>query len=207
MRTDLDQLYKLNLKDATQAAELLSRAFHHWPVAIELIPDEKERMNKSKYAYEMSIKYLIKHGEAYASSPNLEGVALWVHSDYNDMSLWQMIKHGALKILFRLGFQFVKDMDLYVEFMEKNTNELVKEPHYHLNWLAVEPELQETGIGTELMYAMLEKFSKEKMKCYLDTQERENVEYYRKFGFKVLRKCQYPHINATYWGLLWEPEH
>lgn len=91
--------------------------------------------------------------------------------------------------------------------MEKNSNELVKEPHYHLNWLAVEPELQKTGIKTELIYTMLEKFSKEKMKCYLDTQELENVEYCRKFGFKVLRKCQYPHINATYWRLLWEPEH
>lgn len=71
----------------TQAAELLSRAFHHGPAAIELIPDKKERMNKSKYAHEISIKYLIKHGKAYTPSPNLEVVTLWVHSDYNNMSL------------------------------------------------------------------------------------------------------------------------
>ncbi len=131
---------------------------------------------------------------------------MWVHSDYSEMSTWQMIKFGALKALYKLG---VKDMNKAEKFMEFSANTqaaLISEPHYHLTWLAVEPELQKTGIGTELMHAVLDKFSQENMKCFLDTQDKENVDYYKRFGFRLIKECQYAGLDVPFWGMLWEPE-
>jgi ribosomal protein S18 acetylase RimI-like enzyme len=90
--------------------------------------------------------------------------------------------------------------------MGKIHAELLEEPHYHLVWLAVEPELQKKGIGTELMHALLKKFSKENIKCFLDTQDKQNIDYYRRFGFNLIHECQFPNVDVTYWGMLWEPE-
>jgi len=206
MQKEIDELYKLTSSDVKAVSKLLSRAFLNWSCAKALVPDEEKRKSNGYYAYKMSAKHIIKCGEAYAPSPKLEGVAMWAHSDYDKMSTWQMIKNGGLKILYKMGAKFVREMDICLEFNEKIHYDLIEEPHYHLLWLGVEPELQKTGIGTELMHAMLNKFSKENLKCYLDTQEVENVEYYKRFGFKVLRECQYPNIDVTYWGMLWEPE-
>ncbi|TFF95867.1 MAG: N-acetyltransferase [Promethearchaeota archaeon] len=153
----------------------------------------------------MTINYCIKFGEAYAPTQDLEGVGMLIHSDKDIMSTWQMIKHGALKILFKLGTKFVDGMEQYADFLEKLANEAVERPYYHLMWLAVEPELQKTGIGTQLMHAILDKCNKDNLRCYLDTQEKENVEYYKRFGFKVVNKGKFPHIDVMCWGMLWEP--
>jgi predicted N-acetyltransferase YhbS len=72
--------------------------------------------------------------------------------------------------------------------------------------LGVEPELQKKGIGTELMLAILNKFSKENMKCLLDTQDKQNIDYYRRFGFKLISESQFPNVDVMHWVMLWEPE-
>ena len=40
------------------------------------IPDASERKNKSHYIFEFLIRYGVLYGEAYATSSNLEGVAV-----------------------------------------------------------------------------------------------------------------------------------
>jgi len=44
------------------------------------------------------------------------------------------------------------------------------------------------------------------MKCYLDTQEKKNVEFCKRFGFEVLNEGKFPHIDVMCWGMLWELE-
>lgn len=158
------------------------------------------------YFYAISIRHFIKFGEAYAPSPKMEGVAMWVHSDYFEISMWQMIKYGALKAFYKFGAKFIKKAEISFEFMAKTHAELIEEPHYHLVWLGVEPELQKKGIGTELMLAMLNKFSEGNVKCFLDTQNRQNIDYYKRFGFKLIIERQFPNVDVMYWGMLWEPK-
>ena len=205
MGKELNEFYKISKKDVKYVSKLFERVFFNWPVAVAIQPDEEIRRTKGHYFYAISIRHLIKYGEAYAPSPKIEGVAMWAHSDYYELSTWQIIKFGALKALYKLGAKAMKKGEMWMEFVEKNNSELTEEPHYHLVWLGVEPGLQKKGIGTELMHALLNKFSKENMKCSLDTQEKKNVDYYKRFGFKVIKECQYPNADVTYGGMLWEP--
>lgn len=184
---------------------MLERVFFNWPVAVLLEPDEVRRL-KTRYFYAVTVRLLLKYGEGYAPSPKIEGVAIWVHSDYNEFSTWQLIKSGTLKAVRKVGVKAFKRIYPWLEFVEKHNSELTKTPHYHFAWLGVEPKHQKKGIGTELIHALLNKCSKENMQCTLDTQEKINVDYYKRFGFKVIKECQYPNADITYWGMLWEPE-
>ncbi|MBY9015192.1 MAG: GNAT family N-acetyltransferase [Candidatus Lokiarchaeota archaeon] len=205
MQKDISEYYKISKSDVDCVSKLFERAFFNWSLAVAIQPDEKIRRTRAHYFYTISIKHMIKYGEAYAISPKMEGVITWVDSEYYEMSMWQMIKYGALKTFYKLGAKAMNKAEISMDFMAKTHSELIEEPHYHLTWLGVDPEHQKKGIGTELMHAILNKFSKENMKCFLDTQDKQNIDYYRRFGFKLIKECQLPNVDVTYWGMLWEP--
>jgi GNAT superfamily N-acetyltransferase len=61
----------------------------------------------------------------------------------------------------------------------------LKEPHWYLQLLAVEPDVQRSGVGTALMAPALERVDADHVASYLETQNDENVAYYARFGFAL----------------------
>ncbi|MDO9579913.1 MAG: hypothetical protein Q7J06_05025, partial [Bacteroidales bacterium] len=100
---DLDKLVRLTKAQVRPAAGMLARAFQDDPLMAYFFPDASERENRLPYIFEFLIRYGILYGEVYATSPNLEGVAVWLPSEKVDMTPWRMIRSGDFSILFRLG--------------------------------------------------------------------------------------------------------
>ena len=75
-------------------------------------------------------------------------------------------------------------------------------PHMHLGPIAVAPELQRGGVGSALMERYLEHLAQEKIAGYLETDRRENVEFYKRFGFIVQQEAEV--IGTTTWHM-WRP--
>ncbi|MGH7784124.1 MAG: GNAT family N-acetyltransferase, partial [Candidatus Binatia bacterium] len=61
-------------------------------------------------------------------------------------------------------------------------------PHVHLGPIGVSPATQGMGIGTALMDHYINHLTKEHTAGYLETDRRENMEFYKKFGFVVERE-------------------
>lgn len=76
------------------------------------------------------------------------------------------------------------------------------EPHVHLGPIGVAPALQRQGTGTALMQCYLEFLARENAAGYLETDRRENVEFYQKFGFIVQREEEL--IGTPIW-YMWRP--
>jgi len=76
------------------------------------------------------------------------------------------------------------------------------QPHVHLGPIAVAPELQRCGVGSALMERYIEHIVQEKIAGYLETDRRENVEFYKRFGFVVQREEEV--IGTTSWHM-WRP--
>jgi GNAT superfamily N-acetyltransferase len=77
-----------------------------------------------------------------------------------------------------------------------------EEPHVHLGPIGVAPKLQNQGVGRALMHRYLEHLDQEKAAGYLETDRPGNVEFYKKFGFAVLREETL--IGTTTW-YMWRP--
>jgi GNAT superfamily N-acetyltransferase len=64
------------------------------------------------------------------------------------------------------------------------------EPHWHLGPVAVEPFLQGQGIGSAMLNAFCVVVDGTGAHAYLETDKRENVRLYQRFGFTVVESAE-----------------
>ena len=83
-------------------------------------------------------------------------------------------------------------------------NEVISSPHWYFFILGVDPDYQGKGFASRLIKPMLARIDKEQSSCYLDTNNEKNVDLYRYFGFKVIKKYQFPDSNVVNWSMLRE---
>ena len=60
-----------------------------------------------------------------------------------------------------------------------------QEPHWHLGPVGVERHLQGQGIGTALLRVFCQRMDALQAMAYLETDKRENVAFYERFGFQM----------------------
>jgi len=77
-----------------------------------------------------------------------------------------------------------------------------KKPHYHLDPLAVAPEMQGQGIGSSLLRHFCEHVDQAKQAAYLGTDRPENVRLYERFGFSVIGKATALGVRIYF---MWRP--
>jgi hypothetical protein len=53
---------------------------------------------------------------------------------------------------------------------------------------------------------MLKKTDNEMIPCYLETQNKNNVEIYKRYGFKVVKQVRIPKAELEHWTMIREPE-
>jgi len=76
------------------------------------------------------------------------------------------------------------------------------EPHVHLGPIGVAPRMHRQGIGTALMRRYIDHLDRESAAGYLETDRRDNVEFYKKFGFAV--RHEETVIDTPTW-YMWRP--
>jgi GNAT superfamily N-acetyltransferase len=64
------------------------------------------------------------------------------------------------------------------------------QPHWHLGPVAVEPAVQGQGVGRALMADFCTRMDQCAGRAYLETDRRENIHFYRRFGFSVVAEAQ-----------------
>ncbi|MFL6231507.1 MAG: GNAT family N-acetyltransferase [Thermoanaerobaculia bacterium] len=78
-----------------------------------------------------------------------------------------------------------------------------KEPHWHLGPVGVERHLQGQGIGGALLRFFCQRMDALRAMAYLETDKRENVAFYERFGFQV--KAQEPVLEIPNWFMVRPP--
>lgn len=63
-----------------------------------------------------------------------------------------------------------------------------KEPHWHVDPLAVIPEMQGQGLGSQLLQRFCALVDETSKPAYLETDRPENVRLYQRFGFSVVHE-------------------
>jgi len=66
----------------------------------------------------------------------------------------------------------------------------VHEPHMYLAILGSDPLFQRTGAGSAALQPVLDRCDDQGMLAYLETQKEENLAYYARHAFEVVRKLE-----------------
>jgi ribosomal protein S18 acetylase RimI-like enzyme len=77
-----------------------------------------------------------------------------------------------------------------------------KETHWHLGPLAVVPELQGHGIGSQLLREFCARVDDSGLAAYLETDRPENVRLYERFGFSVTKELPVLGVRCYF---MWRP--
>ena len=200
----MTSLVNVTSSEARPAAEALARAFCDYPLLKYYYPDNLKR-EKIAYCFFASAVYMgIRSGEVYATSIDMEGVAVWMLSDQYPKSTIESLRSIPFSVacgLFRHGIYKMKVVGDHLDSVKKR---LAPPEHMFLQTIGVEPEHRGKGLAGKLINPMLVRLDEGKLPCYLDTLDGKNVGIYEHFGFKLLDESVVPGTELTSWAMLRE---
>ncbi len=200
------QLYKVQKKDIPQAAEVLKAAFQLDPVWNRVFAGEPRAGQKLSFFYETPVRYCLTYGAVYAVSARLEGVAAWVPGRYAALTLWRLIRSGAVLPGLKLGAGLARKLKAATRPLFEDCRQIMKgKPFIYLDIIGVAPEYQGQGCGGKLLRALIESAEQAALPIYLETGTEENVQMYERFGFHVVKQVKLPVIGLPMWEMLRNP--
>jgi len=204
MAADLNNLFRLTMAQIKPAAEMIARAFQDSPGIVYYFPDEYERKKSLPYSFQYIVRRGVLYGEVYATSPNLEGVAVWLPSDNTRMTMWRAIRSSGLSMLLKVGKKNLSPLTSLGAYLSSIHKRCAPFRHWYLVGLGVDPAHQGKGHASTLLKAMFARIDKEHLPCYLETQNEKNVPIYQHYGFKVVDESTVPDTTVTNWAMLRE---
>jgi ribosomal protein S18 acetylase RimI-like enzyme len=143
----------------------------------------------------------LKYGEVYSTSPNYEGIAIWIPPGDGGMTAWRMFRSRSITSYLKTGLKNIPRM-VKASKSQSIHKELVKENHWYLQNIGVDPPSQGKGFAGELLISMLSRIDKDKLPCYLETNNEKNISFYKKYGFEVLDRREIPQTGVINWSML-----
>lgn len=200
----MDECIHLHKDYIKPASRMLARAFVDDPFFTYVYPDATERRAKLPYLSEYFLRYGLRYGQAHVTSPQLEGIAVWVRLKKVSMPFWRVLLSGGLWPAFKLGRRAMQKLKNLSKYIDDKHGKLIPVTHWYLSLLAVAPEFQGRGYAGRLIREMLPRIDEESLPCYLETVSEQNVPIYQHFGFKVIDEFIIPETTVKVWAMLRE---
>lgn len=202
MIAGLEDILRLNRSHIQPAIKVLERAFQNYPLFENYYPDEMTKKKIAYYYSSFAVSIGMRYGEIYATSHNIEGVAVWIPSEKYPMTFWRLLFSVPLPVLFgfgRHGGARMRHLGAYIDAVNKR---LASFTHWYLWIIGVDPIFQGNGYASKLLRPMLSRIDKEGLSCYLETLDEHNVPIYEHLGFEVIDKAAIPKTSFTNWAML-----
>ena len=195
-------LIRLDKSQARPASQVLARAFADDPELIQFVSEPRRRAELLHSMFRMELSHAILHGEVYAVSTKMEGIAVWLPSGAPDIGFWTMLRGGGLTLLFKGGREFLQKMKQDEDFARELRRRLAPTPHWYLEVLGVDPDFQGKGYASRLLKPMMARLDAEKLPAYVETSTEDYVAIYQRFGFRLLQEAVLPGSETKMWAML-----
>ena len=198
-------MLKLEKKHIKPVSLMLSRAFKD--DLKDVFPDPEERRLKTPYANEFYLLLYYSDSMAFITSPQLEGIAVWMHSDrIRKRPFWRILTSGAIWPAIIIGIKALRKMQGFDQYIERKQAELAPVKHWYLAVLAVDPQHQGKGYASKLLNEMLSYIDEEGLPCYLETEGEKNIAMYQHFGFEAVDEFAVPGMKDKLVAMLRKPK-
>ncbi len=197
---ELPGLHDVTKQDYKKARETLGDAFREDPIWARILEGALE---KFPYAFGTPLKMALHYGRAYAPSTDVRAIAGWLSSPNVDMTIWRVIRSGAIWPSMKLGMKYGKLTMQVFEKITRDRQEYMrdKEPYAYLLVIGVDPAYHRQGLGSLLVRSMLENLPPD-TPAYLETETEGNVRFYEKLGFEVVKEITVPVLELPMWEML-----
>lgn len=194
-------LYRLEKMDIKHLARVAAEAFRDDPLTVYLLQGDTQKAKRLPIVFEYYAALGIKYGQVYASSPDMEAVSIWFDTPVR-ISLWQLISCGfPLKNLW-CGFNyFQRDMQLN-NLCDKMRDQLYPFSNKYLALLAVAPKYRMQGFASKVIRPILAELDRSNVTSYLETQNLQNVNMYRRWGYEEIGQFNLPLSNISLHAML-----
>lgn len=160
----------------------LAAAFAADPVFGWLIPRPQRRLARLRRFFAIELAHVVwRSGGRVWTSPEVSGASLELPPDRWRMPLVAQLAHGPA-----FARVFGARLPHALALITKMERLHLREPHYYIPYVGVEPRAQGQGLGTGLMAATLSRCDREGRPVYLEATSERNAALYARLGFEHL---------------------
>ncbi|TVR57889.1 MAG: GNAT family N-acetyltransferase [Spirochaetaceae bacterium] len=201
-----ENLYELEKKDLDKAVATLKDAFQDDPVWNAVFRDDPNIDKALTGFFAIPLLYGMKFGKAYATSEQLEGVAVWVPGEKSSMGFLRLIASGAVSYGSRIGSVSMKNLSTLAKQLEPDRKRIMSGKSYtYLTVIGVGSEYQGKGYGSTLLKKITTECDETNRYLYLETESEESVRFYERHGFRTEQKIVVSHIDVPMWQMIRPP--
>jgi ribosomal protein S18 acetylase RimI-like enzyme len=170
----------LQAMDVPQAAKVAARAFSTNPLSVAVYREQTDKLRQMQASFTHLLETV--PGEVYVAKKGNEVVGMlrfieWPHCQVSFIETLINLP----PMLIRLRGMALRTFKARYIWLKHHPGE----PHWHLGPVAVAPEEQGQGIGTQLLERFCNHVDRTGQPAYLETDKPENVRLYQRFGFSV----------------------
>ena len=206
MMLEGNELLRLSDRHVDEASEVFTEVFMDYPLFSYMVEDPLVRPRVYPILFRLMVKHAIKFGEAYASSENLEGLALWLPSERSDISLWSNLNNGVIDLLLKAGIKIAYRSMVFTEFASKLHHDAIDRPHIYLFLIGVKKKHRGIGYAGMLMKPMMEYADSEGLPIFLETHDAANMVVYRHYRFETVGHKKVPGSEVDHWIMIRNPQ-
>ncbi len=185
-------------EDVPALNQMLARAFDDDPFVNWFCLQDGHRTEHAERFFDNFLRRLaLPYNEVYTTD-DLRGAALWSPPGKWDLGLVQQL-YLLPEIARTTG---IRRLVSRIVGLNAVTQKHPKVPHWYLQILGTEPELQSRGIGSALLEPILRFCDQNQMPAYLENSKERNISFYENKGFRVTRITKLP-FGGPYFWLMW----
>jgi ribosomal protein S18 acetylase RimI-like enzyme len=197
------EVIPLAVTDVPVAVETLTAAFADYPLLRTLAPNPVRRPRVVEAFCGMLVRYADRHGRAY-TTPDRAAVACWVPPGREWLTWPALIRSGALTLAWRLGVLGTIRLERLEMVFDRLRTADSTGPHWYLPLVGVRPDRKGQGLARAVLRPVFDSADRDRVRCYLDTQEEMNVGIYRGLGFEVAAEAE-PTPGLRTWTMRRDP--
>lgn len=175
---------KAEYNDKDLIVNTLTKSFESNQSVNYIVKQDEKRLKRIKALMDYSFEVCYLFGDVFLSDDN-RACALVLYPDKKKTTIKSIMLDVSL-ILSCVGIENIKKT-LNREGIIKKIQPKV--PMYYLWFIGVDPEYQNTGIGSELLKEIIEDSRRKERPIYLETSTLKNLPWYKKFGFDIYHEA------------------
>lgn len=175
----------LQRHDIKLASAMLAHAFQDYPSYKFAIPDDERRRRRLPTMMALNVKLGFYYGNAYATSPAMEGVMLTMPNPGGEFTMWRLIRCGMLNLMIG-GGAIGQKIGLVEETIGRAHEELSPGPHVYIMMVGVDPAFQRKGYASQLFRYVFSLADERHQPVFIDTCSETDVALYQHLEFEIV---------------------